>query len=215
MAIGASVGGLLADRLGRKQVFALTLLVYGLATGASALATGLAMLVVLRFVIGLGLGVELPVAFTLFAEYSPRKIRARMIVILEAFWALGWIMAALIGYYVINTGENGWRWALALGMIPAFYSLVIRLGLPESVTFLESKGRHDEAEKLFVSSKLLRKLVVSRLLSFHRKILLLNLKNGKNPFGRPLLNYVLLLCGLSGSALTSPTMGLSFGFPHF
>lgn len=85
MAIGASVGGLLADRLGRKQVFALTLLVYGLATGASALATGLAMLVVLRFVIGLGLGAELPVASTLFAEYSPRKIRARMIVILEAF----------------------------------------------------------------------------------------------------------------------------------
>ena len=60
MAIGASVGGLLADRFGRRQVFAVTLLVYGLATGASALVGGLAALLVLRFLVGLGLGAELP-----------------------------------------------------------------------------------------------------------------------------------------------------------
>ena len=52
MAIGASVGGLLADRFGRRQVFAVTLLVYGLATGASALVGGLAALLVLRFLVG-------------------------------------------------------------------------------------------------------------------------------------------------------------------
>lgn len=146
MAAGASLGGLLADKIGRKQVFALTLLVYGLATGASALATGLVMLIILRFIIGMGLGAELPVASTLIAEFSPRMIRARMIVILEAFWAVGWIFAALIGAYVIKSGPDGWRWALALGMIPAFYSLVIRMGLPESVAFLESKERYAEAE---------------------------------------------------------------------
>lgn len=146
MAAGASLGGLLADKIGRKQVFALTLLVYGLATGASALATGLVMLIILRFIIGMGLGAELPVASTLIAEFSPRIIRARMIVILEAFWAVGWIFAALIGAYVIKSGPDGWRWALALGMIPAFYSLVIRMGLPESVAFLESKERYAEAE---------------------------------------------------------------------
>ena len=61
MALGATFGGLLADRIGRRQVFALTLLVYGLATGASALATGLGVLIALRFVVGLGLGAELPV----------------------------------------------------------------------------------------------------------------------------------------------------------
>lgn len=148
MALGAAFGGLLADRLGRKQVFALTLLVYGLATGASALATGLGALIVLRFVVGLGLGAELPVASTLIAEFSPRTIRARMVVLLEAFWAVGWITAAIIGNYVVGIGENGWRWALALGMIPAFYSLVIRMTVPESVAFLEAKGRGDEAEKI-------------------------------------------------------------------
>lgn len=146
MAVGASLGGLLADKIGRKQVFALTLLVYGLATGASALATGLVMLIALRFIIGLGLGAELPVVSTYIAEFSPRNIRARMIVILEAFWAVGWIAAAVIGAYVIKAGPDGWRWALALGMIPAAYSLIVRLGLPESVAYLESKGRHAEAE---------------------------------------------------------------------
>src|SRR5690625_5755222 len=69
MAIGASLGGLLADRIGRRSVFALTLLIYGVATGASALSTGLAMLIALRFVVGLGLGAELPVASTLMSEF--------------------------------------------------------------------------------------------------------------------------------------------------
>src|SRR3712207_77206 len=64
MALGAAFGGLLADRWGRRQVFALTLLVFGLATGAAALAWSVASLLVFRFLIGLGLGAELPVAST-------------------------------------------------------------------------------------------------------------------------------------------------------
>ena len=146
MAIGASVGGLLADRLGRRNVFALTLLVYGIATGAAGLSTGIAMLIVLRFVVGLGLGAELPVASTLVSEYAPSRIRGRVVVILEAFWAVGWILAALIGYFVVPASENGWRWALFLGIVPAVYAVVVRAGLPESVRFLESRGRTAEAE---------------------------------------------------------------------
>ncbi|WP_432559027.1 MFS transporter [Granulicoccus sp. GXG6511] len=146
MALGAGLGGLLADKIGRRQVFALTLLIYGLATGASALATGVAMLMALRFVVGIGLGAELPVASTLVSEYAPRRIRGRVVVALEAFWALGWIMAALIGYLMIPNLDNGWRWALAVGIVPTLYALVVRFGLPESVRFLESKDREVEAE---------------------------------------------------------------------
>ena len=146
MAIGATFGGMLADRYGRRTVFALTLLVYGLATGASALATGLAMLLVLRFLVGLGLGAELPVASTLVSELSPTKIRGRLVVILESFWAVGWILAALVGYFVVPASESGWRWAFALGMVPAAYAVVIRWGMPESPLFLERQGRAAEAE---------------------------------------------------------------------
>ncbi|MBX4167918.1 MFS transporter [Rhodococcus pyridinivorans] len=148
MAIGASLGGLLADRIGRRQVFAATLLVYGLATGAAALSTSVAMLIVLRFVVGLGLGAELPVASTLVSEFAPRKVRGRVVVALEAFWAVGWLLAALVGYLVVPAGDNGWRWALAVGLVPAAYALVVRFGLPESVRYLESRGRHAEAEAI-------------------------------------------------------------------
>lgn len=148
MAIGATVGGWLADRFGRRAVFATTLLVYGLATGASALVGGLAAFLVLRFVVGLGLGAELPVASTLVSELSPTRIRGRLVVALESFWALGWILAAVIGFYVVPRGDDGWRWGLALGLVPAVYALVVRFGLPESAAWLERRGRHEEAERV-------------------------------------------------------------------
>jgi putative MFS transporter len=146
MAIGATFGGLLADRFGRRQVFAVTLLVYGLATGASALVGGLVALLVLRFLVGLGLGAELPVASTYVSEFAPARMRGRLIVILEAFWAIGWTAAALIGFLVIPGSDDGWRWAFALGAIPAAYALVIRWGLPESARWLARRGRSAEAD---------------------------------------------------------------------
>lgn len=146
MALGASLGGLLADRIGRRQVFALTLLVYGLATGAAALTWSVGTLMVCRFVIGLGLGAELPVASTLVSEYAPARLRGRIVVALEAFWAVGWLLAAVIGYFVVADRADGWRWALALGALPAAYAIVVRRGLPESVRFLEQHGRGAEAE---------------------------------------------------------------------
>jgi putative MFS transporter len=146
MALGAALGGLLADRLGRRQVFALTLLGYGVFTGVSALAWSVGALIVFRFLVGLGLGAELPVASTLVSEFAPARIRGRIVVVLESFWAVGWTLSALIGFLVVPRGDHGWRWALALGAVPALYAVVVRLRLPESVRFLESRGRGSEAE---------------------------------------------------------------------
>ena len=146
MALGATLGGLLADRFGRRQVFAVTLLIFGLATGAAALSWSVGALLVFRFLIGLGLGAELPVASTLVSEFAPARLRGRVVVGLEAFWAVGWTLAALIGYLVVPTSDSGWRWALALGAAPALYAVVVRWGLPESVRFLELRGRVEEAE---------------------------------------------------------------------
>ncbi|WP_411719622.1 MFS transporter [Mycetocola sp.] len=147
MAIGASLGGLLADRFGRRQVFAVTLLIFGIATGASALAWSVGVLIALRFLVGLGLGAELPVASTLVSEFAPPRIRGRVIVLLEAFWAVGWTLAAVIGFVVVPASAEGWRWALAIGAVPALYAAFVRFGLPESVRFLESRGRAAEAER--------------------------------------------------------------------
>jgi putative MFS transporter len=148
MALGASLGGSVADRVGRRFVFAATLLIYGLATGAAALSWSVASLLVFRFLIGFGLGAELPVASTLVSEFAPARIRGRVVVMLEAFWAVGWILAALIGTYVIPRSDDGWRWAFAIGALPALYSGIVRRALPESVRFLERRGRTDEAEEV-------------------------------------------------------------------
>jgi len=154
MAIGASGGGWLADRIGRRRVFALTMVLYGVATGVSALAWGVVVLIVLRFVVGLGLGAELPVASTLVSEFSPSRIRGRMIVWLEAFWAVGWTLAALIGFFVASPdsvfGGAGWRIALLFGAVPALWAVVIRRTVPESVRYLEAKGLHAQAERVVV-----------------------------------------------------------------
>ena len=128
MFVGAAVSGTLADRYGRRAVMMVTLLVYSVATGLTALVWGYGALLVLRFVTGLGLGGELPVASTLVSEVAPARSRGRMVVLLESFWAYGWILAALIGYLVIP--EYGWRVAFLIGSLPALYVLVLRRALP-------------------------------------------------------------------------------------
>ena len=146
MAVGASLGGMLADRIGRRNVFTLTLIIYGVATGASAFAGGVLVLILLRVVVGLGLGGELPIASTLVSELSPKRVRGSVVVWLEAFWALGWTLAAVIGYYVVPLGDWGWRLAFGIGALPALYAVYIRSGLPESPRFLLSKGKVKQAE---------------------------------------------------------------------
>jgi len=145
MAIGASLGGVLADRFGRRTVFALSLILFGVATGLSAAAFSVASLLVLRFLAGVGMGAELPVASTYMSEFAPSRIRGRVVVLLEAFWAVGWIIAALIGAFIVPL-EHGWRWALLVGAVPALYAVAVRFRMPESVRFLERQGRFDEAE---------------------------------------------------------------------
>ncbi|RFU61080.1 MFS transporter [Bacillus sp. V59.32b] len=137
MAVGAFVFGILADRIGRKSVFMITLLLFSIGSGVSALVSSLVLFLILRFIIGMGLGGELPVASTLVSESVPAEKRGRVVVLLESFWAGGWLIAALISYFVIP--EFGWRIALVLSALPAFYALYLRLNLPDSPKYLSQQ----------------------------------------------------------------------------
>ena len=130
MAVGAFVFGLLADRVGRKYVFIITLLFFSIGSGLSALTTTLWAFLVLRFFVGMGLGGELPVASTLVSETVAPERRGRVVVLLESFWAFGWLAAALISYFIIPA--YGWQIALLITAIPAFYALYLRIALPDS-----------------------------------------------------------------------------------
>ncbi|WP_458413115.1 MFS transporter [Schinkia sp. CFF1] len=138
MAVGAFVFGLWADRIGRKNIFIITLVLFSLASGLSALTTTLTVFLVLRFFVGMGLGGELPVASTLVSEIVPAHERGRIVVLLESFWAVGWLIAALISYFVIPS--FGWKIALLLSAIPALYAIYLRIKLPDSPAFSPKKG---------------------------------------------------------------------------
>ena len=146
MAIGAVFAGGLADRIGRRTVFAMTLLIYSLATALCAFAPNLTWLLLFRFIVGLGLGGQLPVAVTLVSEYIPAHVRGRFIVLLESFWGLGWLVAALMSYFVIP--NYGWQIAFLLGGLPALYVFMIIKKVPESVPYLINRGRIAEAHAL-------------------------------------------------------------------
>jgi len=142
MAVGALAFGIFADKVGRKQVFMWTLILFSVASGISAFTTTLIAFMVLRFLVGMGLGGELPVASTLVSESVEAKERGRVVVLLESFWAAGWLIAALISYFVIPTW--GWRVALLLTAIPAVYAIYLRWHLPDSPQFtakVEAKKR--------------------------------------------------------------------------
>ena len=148
MFAGALTSGTLADRIGRKYLFQATLLIFSIATGLCGLAVGYASLLVLRFLVGFGLGGELPVAGTLVTEFSPAKHRGRLLVILESFWAFGWAAAAIIAFLIIPRFENGWNIAFFVGFLPAFYVFYLRRGIPESPRYLQSRGKTEEAKSV-------------------------------------------------------------------
>lgn len=145
MAVGALAFGLMADRFGRKAVFMWTLVIFSVASGLSAATTTLAAFMVLRFFVGMGLGGELPVASTLVSESVAPKERGRVVVLLESFWAGGWLLAAIISYFVIPT--YGWRVALILTAIPAFYAIYLRISLPDSPKYEANKSKRQSIWK--------------------------------------------------------------------
>jgi len=143
MIFGAFLSGPLADRFGRKAVFKWTLLIFSIFSLFCAIAPNFWLLVVCRFFVGVGLGGETPVVTSLLGEFIPSKDRGKVQGLLNCFWALGWIAATAVSYYLIPT--IGWRWAFVAGALPALYVWVIRLHLPESPRWLVSKGRREEA----------------------------------------------------------------------
>lgn len=149
MFVGAVVLSVLADRLGRRQVFLLNLLTYSLFSLAAAFSPNIEVFFVLRFLSGIGLGCELVLVDTYLAEFVPGRVRGRATAWAYTVGFLGVPVAALLGGKLVAAqqiaGLDGWRWLLIAGGLGAVFVLVLRRVLPESPRWLESRGRVDEA----------------------------------------------------------------------
>lgn len=152
MFVGANVLSVAADRLGRRRVFILNLMVYSLFSLAAAFSPNIETFLALRFLAGVGLGAELVLVDTYLAEFVPGRVRGRMTAWAYTVGFLGVPIAALLGGKLVAAetlaGIEGWRWLLVFGALGAVFVLAVRTMLPESPRWLESRGRFTEAREV-------------------------------------------------------------------
>jgi putative MFS transporter len=152
MAIGTAGQGEFSDRFGRRFIYQFNLLLFGVFTILGALAPSVTLLVVCRFIAGIGLGAEQPLAFAYAGEYSPKRIRGRILAIVHfiggaCVWPIGTGLALLAGS-LIDTPEYVWRSVWVLIGILALIVWVFRFTLPESPRYLATHGRGQDALKV-------------------------------------------------------------------
>jgi len=139
MFLGATSFGFIADKVGRKSALEIALLIFGLATILCSLASNWLHLIMLRVLTGIGIGATIPLCFVYLAEFTEKTTRGRVLVLLDSFWAYGWIVATLLGYLVIPV--YGWRSYFITSGIPILLSLpILHFSLRETPLYV-SKGR--------------------------------------------------------------------------
>jgi MFS family permease len=149
MFIGAAAFGRIADRIGRRKAFLLNLVWFSVCSLLAAVAPTPALLVAARFLAGIGIGAEYPVADSYLSDVLPKADRGRL-----SAWAytcsflavpaLGFLALGLSGRTIL--GVEGWRVLLMIGAVGAVFVMLLRRGLPESPRWLAAQGRTDEAQ---------------------------------------------------------------------
>ena len=142
--LGTIFGVYLTDIVGRKKMFTIDIVAIAVFSLASVLATTAWQLVAARFLIGVFVGADYPIATSLIAEFTPKKHRAVSMGLVSAAWYLGATVAAVVGYALYGV-EDGWKWMLGSAVVPCAILLIGRHDSPESPLWLASKGRTDEA----------------------------------------------------------------------
>ena len=150
--LGALFFGWLTDRLGRKKLFFITLVVYLVATAATALSWNFWSFVLFRFLTGAGIGGEYAAINSTIQELIPARVRGwNDLVVNGSFWigaALGAVGAIVLLDPVVIDPEYGWRVCFGIGAALALVIFFMRLWLPESPRWLMTHGRAAEAERI-------------------------------------------------------------------
>ncbi|MGD9857186.1 MAG: MFS transporter [Planctomycetaceae bacterium] len=151
--IGGLIFGVLGDRIGRVKTMMITILMYSLFTGLSAISRGFGDFVVYRFLTGMGVGGEFAVGVSLVAEVMPDRARPYCLGLLQALSAVGNVSAAIVGMSMgslLRAGivENVWRPMFVIGAVPALLVVLIRWRLKEPERWQQVSHEGDIARKL-------------------------------------------------------------------
>src|SRR4029077_5935605 len=152
MFLGTAGQGEFTDRFGRRFIYQFNLLLFGAFTILGAFAPSVTLLIVCRFIAGLGLGAEQPLAFAYAGEYSPKRIRGRILAIVHfiggaCVWPIGTALVLLLGS-TVPTPDYVWRAVWIVAGVGALIIWVFRFTLPESPRYLATHGRGDDAIKV-------------------------------------------------------------------
>ena len=162
--IGGILFGFIADRIGRKKALMLSILTYSVCSFGSGLSTSLVVLVIFRFVLGLGMGGEWNTGATLVAETWPTHLRAKAIAIVQSTWAWGLATAAVVAGIVLSLTRNNWRMVFFVGILPAIVTLWIGSGVPESEMWKKRQAATGSASFSAIFAPALRRNTVFLLL---------------------------------------------------
>lgn len=149
--IGAPVFGRLTDRYGRRTLMIADLAVFVIASLAQLAVTNVWQLIALRFVLGVAIGADYPIAGALIAEFAPARLRGAAVNGMQVAWFFGAMMAYVVGYALLGTGPQSWRWILASPALIAAIGLALRASAPETPLWLASRDRGEVAHASFAS----------------------------------------------------------------
>ena len=146
---GGFIGGWLTDKLGRKTVYFIGPSLFVVCSLAQFWVESAEALFAFRFIIGLAVGIEYPVATSLLVEFLPKKQRGPRLAALTILWFAGAAFAYIVGNAILNVGgDDAWRYALASAAVIGLVLFMLRIGTPESARWLLSKGRERDAENV-------------------------------------------------------------------
>ncbi|ALE96259.1 MULTISPECIES: MFS transporter [Serratia] len=146
---GGFIGGALTDRLGRRVLYFVGPTLFVVCSLAQYWVQSGEVLFALRFMNGVAVGIEYPVATAFLVEFLPKKNRGPCLATLTILWFAGAAVAYLAGEAILNFGgPDAWRLTLASTAVIGALLFIVRLGTPESPRWLLSKGRHAEAEAI-------------------------------------------------------------------
>jgi AAHS family benzoate transporter-like MFS transporter len=146
MMFGAFIFGTIANRIGQKKAIIICVALFSGFTFLCGFAQNPTIFAFYRFMAGLGIGGVMPNVISLMAEYSPKKIRSTLVTTMFSGYAIGGIMSALLGIFLIP--KMGWASIFYVGLLPLLLVPIIMRYLPESLSFLIKKGKMDEAKAI-------------------------------------------------------------------
>ena len=142
---GSPLGGWFADRIGRRPMFSFDLMLFLVCSIAQFFVSDVLSLFIVRFVMGIAIGMEYSVGWPMLSEFAPANKRGKLLAIQEVGWYIGFLASYSMGYVLTVIYPTHWNIILGLSTVPTVIILLLRLGTPESPRWLMSKGRKDEA----------------------------------------------------------------------